>query len=299
MARHAPRGPIGGTSEADPPLPMRGSSALEFATGSSRPPLPTDHGALAPLDAIFGKTLDVGLAELGLSLGAEVRAAIEAQARLLLAWSGSVNLSAHRTPERVAREHVIDSLTALPLLAGTTSLLDLGSGAGYPGLPLALAGQVERVALVDSIGKKARFLEVAAAAALRELSEAGRTVPDIVALKARAEDLAGDRAQRESWGVVTARAVAPVAELVELCLPLLHVGGRLVAWKRDDGGGSLERELAAARDALRIGGGAAPSVHRVSVSGLQDHRLVVITKQRATPDELPRTAAERRRALLR
>jgi 16S rRNA (guanine527-N7)-methyltransferase len=263
-----------------------------------RDPLPTDHRTLPPLGTDFSTTLDAGLAELGLSLVAEVRAAIEAQASLLLAWGSSVNLSAHRTPERVAREHVLDSLTAVPLLMGTTDLLDLGSGAGYPGLPLALAVPVERVGLVDSIGKKARFLEVAAAI-VRELSETGRAAPDIVTLNARAEDLARDGEHREAWSVVTARAVAPLAELVELSLPLLRVGGRLVAWKRDDGVGSLERELAAARDALRICGGAAPSVHGVTVTGLQDHLLVVITKQRATPSDLPRSAAERCRALIR
>lgn len=241
----------------------------------------------------------MGLADLGLDLAPGVRAAIEAQARLLLAWSGSVNLSAHRTPPSVALEHVIDSLTAVPLLTGTASVLDLGSGAGYPGLPLALAVPLARVALVDSIGKKARFLEVAAAAALLEMRTARAAAPDVTVLNARAEALAKDAAHHEAWEVVTARAVAPLAELIELSFPLLRVGGRLVAWKREDGTGSLEREIAAARGALRICGGASPSVHLVTATGLEDHRLVMITKQRATPRDLPRPAAERRRALLR
>lgn len=272
-----------------------------------RPQLPTDHRTLPPLDPIFGATLDAGLVDLGLELPPPVRAALEAQARLLLAWNDSVNLSAHRTPERMAREHVTDSLTAWPLLRATASLLDLGSGAGYPGLPLALVLPVPRVALVDSIGKKVRFLDAAAEAALQELRAAGqrdshpwdRPVPDIAALSARAEDLARDGAHREAWEVVTARAVAPMAELVELCLPLLRRGGRLVAWKRDDGAGSLERELAAARSIGQLCGGASPSIHRVTARGLEDHRLVVIAKQRATPREFPRHVAERRRALLR
>lgn len=265
----------------------------------ARSPLPADHHALPPLDPSFGTTLDAGLADLALELTPRVRTAIEAQARLLLAWSGSVNLSAHRTPESVALEHVVDSLSALPLLAGRTSLLDLGSGAGYPGLPLALALPVARLALVDSIGKKARFLEAASAAALVELREAaqpsqgGHTIPDIAALNVRAESLAHDPAHREAWDVVTARAVASMAELVELAFPLLRIGGRLVAWKRDDGAGSLERELVAARTALRACAGAAPEIHRVAARGLEDHRLVVVTKQRPTPRKLPRPAAER------
>ena len=292
MARRASRDPIGGSGDVDPPLPMRASLPM-------RAPLPTDHHALPPLDPIFGAALEAGLTDLGLSLTSGVRAAIEAQARLLLAWSGSVNLSAHRTPERIAREHVIDSLTCLPLLEGTASLLDLGSGAGYPGLPLAVAGGIQRVALVDSIGKKARFLAVAWAAARSELVDHGLPGPDVAVLDARAEDLARDDAHRAGWDVVTARAVAPLADLVEICLPLLRLGGQLIAWKRDDGAGSLERELGAARLALRICGGAAPNVHRVPLAGLEDHRLVVIAKQRSTPDELPRPVAERRRTLLR
>ncbi|CAN5752274.1 16S rRNA (guanine(527)-N(7))-methyltransferase RsmG [soil metagenome] len=288
----------------DVPAPCHGT---KLRGTKLRRPLPTDPRTLPPLEPIFGTTLDAGLSDLGLELRPEVRVAIEAQARLLLGWSDSVNLSAHRTPERIAREHVIDSLTALPLLEGTASLLDLGSGAGYPGLPLALALSVERVALVDSIGKKVRFLEVAAAAALKELQgaaheapdPAGRPAPAFSALKARAEDLARQPAQREAWDAVTARAVAPMAELLELSLPLLRIGGRLVAWKRDDGAGSLERELAAARDIGQACGGASPSLHRVTARGLEDHRLVVIVKRRATPREFPRPVAERRRALLR
>jgi len=264
-----------------------------------RDPLPTDHRTLPPLDPAFRATFDEGLAELRLELTPGVRAAVEAQARLLLAWTGSVNLSAHRTPERVAREHLIDSLTALPLLAGTTSLLDLGSGAGYPGLPLAVAVPVAQVALIDSIGKKARFLKAAAAAALIEMGAAGRAAPEVTVLNARAEALGQDVAHREIWGIVTARAVANLSELIELSFPLLRMGGRLVAWKREDGTGSLEREIAAARGAMRTCGGASPSVHVVTASGLEDHRLVMITKQRVTPRDLPRPAAERRRALLR
>jgi 16S rRNA (guanine527-N7)-methyltransferase len=121
----------------------------------------------------------------------------------------------------------------------------------------------------------------------------------VAVLDARAEDLARDDAHRAGWDVVTARAVAPLADLVEICLPLLRLGGRLIAWKRDGGAGSLERELGAARLALRTCGGAAPNVHRVPLAGLEDHRLVVIAKQRSTPDELPRPVAERRRTLLR
>ena len=95
--------------------------------------------------------------------------------RLLVAWNAQINLTALRTPEQIARNHVLDSLIAQPALSRfrSTSLLDLGSGAGFPGLPLAVVMPLKRVALVDSIGKKARFLDVAAQEARRAL-EVGR-----------------------------------------------------------------------------------------------------------------------------
>ena len=282
----------GGPSLLSPPSPPR----------PVRAELPTDHRALPALGEDFTRPLDTGLAALGLTLDPRQRAAIEAQARLLVAWGGAINLTALRTPTGIALEHVVDSLTAMELLRGVESLLDLGSGAGYPGLPLAVCVPVPRVALVEPVGKKARFLTAAASAALSELSggggdaEAGSRI-DVLA--ERAEDLAHDPRHRAAWDVVVCRAVAAMAELIELALPFLKRGGRLVAWKRDDGTGSLDREIAAAGEAGFVAGGASPEIHPVRVSGLEDHRLVVITKVRASPDHLPRSPVERRRPLVR
>ena len=178
------------------------------------------------------------------------------------------------------------------------SLLDLGSGGGYPGLPLGVALPARRVALVDSVGKKVRFLETAARAAGRAMREAGETPPQLHALSARAEQLAADPAQRGSWDVVTARAVGPLAELVELGLPLLRLGGRLLCWKRDAGDGALETEMAAAAEVLRDAGGAEPEVHGVDEVLLPGHRLLLVRKVRPTPTRYPRGVVERRRALL-
>jgi 16S rRNA (guanine527-N7)-methyltransferase len=108
---------------------------------------------------------------------------------------------------------------------------------------------------------------------------------------ARAETLAADRAQRDSWPVVTARAVASMADLVELAFPLLAPGGSLVAWKRGD----LDTELAAAHRALNALGGGTLEVRPVQVAGLVDHRLVVATRTGAVPVAYPRDPAARRR----
>jgi 16S rRNA (guanine527-N7)-methyltransferase len=269
-------------------------------------PLPLDPGDLPPLGPAFDATLDAGLAALGISISPGGRAAIDAQARLLIAWNAAINLTALRAPEAIASLHVVDSLSALPALREAASgrgtagpgLLDLGSGGGYPGLPLAVGLPWRKVALVDSIGKKARFLQYAAAAAAAAMRAAGETPPPIEAIAQRAEQLARDPAHREAWHVITARAIGSLAEAVELALPLLRIGGRLVCWKRDDGRGTLEAELEAAAPAVASLGGAAPHLIRVPAPRPSSHRLVVVVKARQTPARFPRPPAERRRALL-
>jgi 16S rRNA (guanine527-N7)-methyltransferase len=269
----------------------------------ARTPLPEQAEHLPPLGPEYQATLDAGLAALLIGLAPEARRAIEAHARLLQAWTDAINLTAIREPAGIALLHVIDSLAALPILrAGAgpiTSLLDLGSGSGYPGIPLAVTLGVGRAALVDSVAKRTRFLSVAAAAAVRELVIAGSMAPSIAAVTERAENLAHDPPFRERWDVVTIRAVGSLAEIAEMGLPLVGRGGRLMCWKRDDGTGALEDELAQAAPGIATCGGGRVRVEPVEVPGLEDHRLVVISKVRPTPGRFPRSPAERRRALLR
>jgi 16S rRNA (guanine527-N7)-methyltransferase len=256
------------------------------------------------VDARFGGTLEPALAALPVELSPGARAAIEVHARLLLAWAPSINLTAIRTPEAIALEHVADSLAGVRLArsllgpnAAGAPLLDLGSGAGYPGLPLAVALPARRAALVESVGKKVSFLEVAAGAAREAMTSACERPPDVLVLGDRAETLAADPTHRDGWQLVVARAVAPLPELAELALPLVSVGGWLLAWKRDDGSGGLERELAAAGDHIGALGGASgpPLVEPVRLPALADHRLVAVRKERPTPSRYPRPTPERRR----
>jgi len=250
-----------------------------------REPLPTHVRDLPALPASYHETLDAGLRSLDLQLDPVVRAAIDDHVRLLLAWTSAINLTAIRDPAAVATAHVLDSLTALPLLQALEidAFLDLGSGGGYPGLPLAAALPGVRATLVDATAKKARFLSVAAeAAGLRERMSV---------VTARVEDLALDPAQRGTWRLVTARAVASLADLVELAFPLLAARGRLVAWKRGD----LSAELRAADRAMDALGGGSHVVHDVAVEGLTEHRLVVATRTGRVPATFPRDPGVRRR----
>jgi 16S rRNA (guanine527-N7)-methyltransferase len=237
------------------------------------------------LPGAYRDVLETGLRGLDLDLPPAAREAIDAHVRLLLAWTAAVNLTAVREPVAAARLHVLDSLSAAPLLRtrGVTRFVDLGSGGGFPGLPLAVALPAERVMLVESTAKKARFLEAAVAAA----SAADR----VVVAATRAESLARAGAHRERWQAVTARAVASLGELVELAFPLLAVGGALVAWKR----GSIDRELAAARSAVEALGGGDVEVREAGVAVLEGHLLVVLVKAGPTDRRYPRDPAERRR----
>jgi 16S rRNA (guanine527-N7)-methyltransferase len=254
-----------------------------------REPLPTRVQDTPPLPSAYDEALERGLGMLRLEPTAAARTIIDGHVRLLLAWTSAINLTAIRAPGSVAVMHVVDSLTAHTLIAAIRPrrLLDLGSGGGFPGIPLAatlIDGEpAPEVTLLEPIGKKARFLS----AVVDATGLAGRVTVD----GRRAEDLA--RAQIGGWDIVTARAVAPTAELVELAFPLLAPGGALVAWKRGD----LKVELTAARRAIDALGGGGSEVVGVGIDGLDDHCLVVATRAQASrvPDGFPRDPGQRKR----
>ena len=202
----------------------------------------------------------------------------------MLAWNRAINLTAITEPAAVARLHVADSLAAVPTLAAEriAAFVDLGSGAGFPALPLAVVLGTE-TCLVESVGKKARFLEASAVAA-------GLATRVRVAAS-RAETFGADPAHREQWPAVTARAVAGLADLVELAFPLLRPGGILVAWKR----GEIDPELAAAGRAAEALGGGVIEVQPTHVGTLPGHVLVIVRKRGSSPREYPRDPAARRR----
>ena len=251
-----------------------------------REPLPTRVEDTPPLPTEYGRALGSALVALGLHLDDRALGALEGHVRLLLAWNRAINLTAIRDPAEVAVAHIADSLTAVaPLRArGIDRILDLGSGAGFPGLPLAIGLPAQSALLVDSVAKKVRFLET--------VVRATGLADTVAAASARAESLGRDPRHRERWPAVTARAVAPLAELSELAFPLLMPGGVLVAWKRGD----LAAELAAAERAVAgLGGGGIDAVAAPDAI-LPGHRLVIVTKHGRTPEAYPRDPAPRRRA---
>lgn len=267
-----------------------------------RVPLPLDPADLPATDPEVLAALASGLAAMGLVLPETVIEGIDVHMRLLAAWGRHVNLTAIRDPLGVVRLHVLDSLAAVrPVrerVSAPGALVDVGSGGGYPGIPLGLALAVDRLSLVDSVGRKTRFLEVVGAAVRTADLEAPR--PAVEVLTARAEALA-QTDRRASWDVATVRAVGSLAGSAELGLPLLRAGGLLVCWKRDPVGadglvvdGSVLAEVADARAVIERLGGGAPEVVAAGVPGAPGHRLVLVPKVRPTPASYPRQPAARR-----
>ncbi len=254
-----------------------------------REPLPSRVQDLPALPDEALARLDDGLGILDPGMAPDVRRALENHLQLLLAWNAAINLTAIRDPVEAVRRHILDSLTALAVLRDrrADALIDLGSGGGYPGLPLAAALPARRALLVDSVAKKAGFLQVVVAAT--------GLGPAVESFAGRAEVLAADRQHRERWPALTARAIGSLAEVAELGLPLLAPDGVLVVWKRGD----IGAEVAAAAATIDLLGGSPADVVAVDPRlGLDGHLLVLVTKRRPTPDGYPRDPAERRRRTL-
>jgi 16S rRNA (guanine527-N7)-methyltransferase len=253
---------------------------------TDRAPLPADADGLPALPPDVTAALDAGLLQLGLGdLGQPARTALADHLRLLLAWTAAINLTSVHDPAEAVQVHTLDALSAVPVLRARSidAFLDLGSGGGLPGIPLAVALPARRAILVDSTRKKASFLATVVAAL---------GLADRVGVAAeRAEVLALDPRHRERWPAVTARAVASLADLVELAFPLLLPGGLLLAWKSGDRAG----ELADALVAVRALGGGTIEVVPAGLGRAPDHVLAAVRKTGPTGRRWPRPPAERRR----
>jgi 16S rRNA (guanine527-N7)-methyltransferase len=208
--------------------------------------------------------------------------AVERYVALLLGANQRINLTRLTEPDEVARLHLLDAVSALPLVDATEGLVvDLGSGGGVPAIPLALARPARHWTLVDSVRRKAD--------ALREMCER-LGLRQVTVLGDRAETIGRDPAHRERYGLATARACAPLPVLAELALPLLRVGGSLVAWKGPMTTGDEEwtRGQAAGR---QLGGGDARIVEP-GLAALGGHRFVVVGKELGTNVRFPRRPGE-------
>ncbi|MDE2845066.1 MAG: 16S rRNA (guanine(527)-N(7))-methyltransferase RsmG [Chloroflexota bacterium] len=223
-----------------------------------------------------------GAPDLGVFLDSAQLDQFETYYRELADWNGRMNLTSIIDYPEVQVKHFLDSLTLLPALGGplppNARVVDVGAGAGFPGLPLKLVRPDLGLTLVESTGKKAGFLQHVVDVLNLERVEV---------LTGRAEALAHQPELRASHDVALARGLARLPTLLEYTLPFIRPGGVVAAWKHGVEG--LREEMASARKALQVLGGRIRSIYPVKVTGLEDNRVVVVVeKVRATPEDYPR-----------
>ncbi len=230
-------------------------------------------------DRCVRERLQAGLERLGVAADGVTLDRLARYHALLTEWNARIDLTAVLDPEEMVDRHYLDSAAplALGLIPQGARVIDVGTGAGLPGIPLCILRPDLRVTLLDAQRKRVTFLQ----AAIEALDLPAQAV------HMRAEDAARDEARREAYDVAVSRAVAATPTLLELTLPFVRVGGRAIAWK----GPGLQAELEQARRAAHLLGGALEGVLDAPVPGRDwQHVLLVCAKRQKTARQYPRRA---------
>lgn len=200
---------------------------------------------------------------------------------LLVEYNAKFNLTAITEKEEVFHKHFLDCVAGEGLLPPSSNVVEIGSGAGFPSIPLKIIRDDLKMTLVESTGKKCVFLTTVVEAL---------ELKNVEVVNARAEELGKKEEYRERYDCVIARAVAPLSSLAEYCMPLIRKGGSFIAWK-----GSVD-EVENARHALTLlGGGKTQSIGYELPSGYGARTLVVTKKQQNTPEKYPRGRGQERK----
>jgi len=228
----------------------------------------------------FAEILKKAAEEYGISLSETQLQQFDRYQELLVEWNQKMNLTALTEPKDVAIKHMIDSVSVYDekWFSEGMSVIDVGTGAGFPGLPLKILCPSLKVTLLDSLNKRVKFLETV----VSELR-----LSDIVCVHARAEEAARQKQYREKFDAVVSRAVARLPILAEYDLPFVRVGGFFAAMK----GAKYEEEAEEAKKAVKLLGGGEPVLREIKLPGLEDKRgIIYIRKEKRTPSVYPRKA---------
>ena len=221
--------------------------------------------------------------ELGISIDEKMLSFFDIYYKNLIEWNAVMNLTAITEEKDVYEKHFLDSLTITKIVSRETldqgcTLLDMGTGAGFPGLPIAIVFPNVKVILMDSLNKRIRFLE-------DTVQKLGLT--NVTCIHARAEELAKNKNYREKQDICCSRAVANLATLSEYCLPFVKKGGYFVSYKTEQ----VQSEIEQSRKAIKVLGGDHVETVFFTLPGTDYQRsLVKIEKVSATPSRYPRKA---------
>lgn len=213
-----------------------------------------------------------------ISLSDEKIEMFDKYASLLVEWNSKFNLTAIKDADGIVLKHFVDSLIVLGENKIEGSLIDVGTGAGFPGLPLLITNDNLDVTFLDSTGKKIKFIETV----LDELGLFADTV------NARAEEAAKDEFLRESFDFATARAVSNLRDLSEYCLPFVKVGGKFISMKS----AKTEEEITDAKEAIKVLGGEIEKVNSFELADCGERTLIFVKKVRPTPTKYPRNYSQ-------
>ena len=229
---------------------------------------------------MFKEELQKAAAEYGINLTETQIAQYNRYFELLIEWNEKINLTAITAPKDVAIKHIIDSITAYDaaLFREGTTVIDVGTGAGFPGLPLKIFCPEIKLTLMDSLNKRIKFLQTV-------VEELGLT--DVECVHARAEEGARNKKYRESFDIAVSRAVARLPILCEYCLPFVKKGGHFIALK----GMQYNDEAEEAVKAIKVMGGSRTEIRPVKLPEIDDKRaVIIINKTMPTPKTYPRKA---------
>lgn len=196
----------------------------------------------------------------------------------ILEWNKNINLTAITEKDDFVLKHYVDSVLGvnLPEYDTAKKIIDVGTGGGFPGIPLAIVSPDKNFVLADSLNKRLKVINTLT-------DECG--ILNVETVHGRAEELARKKDMREKFDLCVSRAVANMSVLLEYCLPFIKTGGYLLAYKGPD----AEKEIEAASKALKVLGGKVNRIEKVSLDGY-NHNIVVIEKIKSTDKKYPRKA---------